>query len=175
MPVEALLDGYQPPLLEIAERLRQIVMEAAPDAVERVRPGWKLIGYDLPIRRNGVFFAWIWPEGLHVHLGFPHGDLMDDPAGPSMGRGSRSSALAHLRGRLEHRRAAREIARPGGGSRVAMVPRSVFLRGGVWPRPPGCRGPCRRDPRRPVRIGVDRGAKGPIGHRADRSARGSRE
>jgi hypothetical protein len=38
-----------------------------------------LIGYDLPIRRRGVYFAWVWPEREHVHLGFQHGIFMDDP------------------------------------------------------------------------------------------------
>ena len=59
MPVEALLEAYAPPLREIALRLRSIVVNAAPDAIERVRPGWRLIGYDLPVRRHGMFFAWV--------------------------------------------------------------------------------------------------------------------
>ena len=131
MPVEALLDGYAPPLLEIAERLRTIVLDAAPDAIERVRPGWKLIGYDLPIRRNGVFFAWIWPEGVHVHLGFPNGDLMDDP------RGALDGARIAKRARWLTFDAGSIIDEPLASSlvleavRVAMVPRSVFLRGGA--------------------------------------------
>ena len=50
-----------------------------PEAIERVRPGWALIGYDLPVGRRGVYFAWVWPEREHVHLGFQHGIFMDDP------------------------------------------------------------------------------------------------
>ena len=50
-----------------------------PDAVERVRPGWRLIGYDLPVGRRSVYFAWVAPESIHVHLGFQVGVLMDDP------------------------------------------------------------------------------------------------
>ncbi len=129
MPVEALLDGYAPPLLEIAERLRELVTNAAPDATERVRPGWGLIGYDLPIRRNGVFFAWIWPEGVHVHLGFPNGDLMDDP-----GRVLDGARIAK-RARWLTYEAGSVIDEPLVTSfvleaeRVAMVPRSAFLRG----------------------------------------------
>jgi hypothetical protein len=130
LPVEALLDGYPPPLLGIAERLRELVMAAAPDAAERVRPGWKLIGYDLPIRRNGVFFAWIWPEGIHVHLGFPNGDLMDDPTGTLDGAriAKRARWLTYEAGSWIDEAQVTTLVLEA--VRVAMVPRSVFLRGG---------------------------------------------
>jgi hypothetical protein len=130
VPVEALLEGYPPPLLEIAERLRELVMDAAPDAMERVRPGWKLIGYDLPIRRNGVFFAWIWPEGVHVHLGFPNGDLMDDPGELLDGAriAKRARWLTYEAGSTIGAAQVQTLVREA--VRVAMVPRSVFLRGG---------------------------------------------
>ena len=130
MPVEALLEGYAPPLLEIAERLRELVMAAAPDATERVRPGWKLIGYDLPIRR-GVFFAWIWPEGVHVHLGFPNGDLMDDPGGALDGAriAKRARWLTYEAGSAVDEPLATSLVLEA--ARVAMVPRSIFLRGGA--------------------------------------------
>ena len=87
IPVEALLDGYLPPMREIAEQLRAIVKRAAPEASERVRVGWRLVAYDLPIKRNGAFFAWVGPEARHVHLGFPKGVLMADPEGVLMGAG----------------------------------------------------------------------------------------
>jgi hypothetical protein len=87
MPAEALLEDHAPPLRAIAQRLREIVRRAAPDAVERVRPGWGLIGYDLPAGRRSVFFAWVWPEPEHVHLGFPQGWAMEDRHGLLKGRG----------------------------------------------------------------------------------------
>jgi hypothetical protein len=34
-----------------------------------------------------VFFAWVWPEHEHVHLGFPQGWAMQDPGGVLKGRG----------------------------------------------------------------------------------------
>ena len=79
MPPEALLADYPGPLAEIAEQLRVIVRAAVPEAIEAVRPGWRLIGYDLPVGRRTTFFAWIWPEPGHVHLGWPQGILMADP------------------------------------------------------------------------------------------------
>jgi hypothetical protein len=79
IPPEALLEDFPPPMRAIAQRLRNVVNEAIPDAVERVRPGWRLIGYDLPIGRKRVYFAFVAPENVHVHLGFEHGWAMRDP------------------------------------------------------------------------------------------------
>jgi hypothetical protein len=87
MPVEAFLDGFSPAHREIAERLRSMVLDAVPDATERVRVGWRLIGFDLPVGRRSVFFAWVFPEKEHVHLGFPAGVVIDDPTGVMSGAG----------------------------------------------------------------------------------------
>jgi len=84
IPPELFLEGYAADVRETANRLRSVVRRAVPDAIERVRPGWALIGYDLPIR-HGVYFAWVWPEREHVHLGFQHGIFMDDPEGRLQG------------------------------------------------------------------------------------------
>ena len=87
IPPEALLADFPPGHAAIAERLRSIVRAAAPGAIERVRSGWRLIGYDLPRRRGTTFFAWIWPQPEHVHLGFPLGIVMTDPEGSMAGAG----------------------------------------------------------------------------------------
>ena len=79
LPPEALLAGYSDDIRTIAEALRGVVRQAAPDAVERVRTGWRLIGYDLAVGRRTVFFAFVAPEPIHVHLGFQHGVFMADP------------------------------------------------------------------------------------------------
>jgi hypothetical protein len=87
IPPEALLDDFPPPMQQIAERLRVIVKRAVPDAIERVRPGWRLIGYDLPIGKRRVYVAFVAPENEHVHLGFEHGWAMRDPRGLLRGEG----------------------------------------------------------------------------------------
>jgi hypothetical protein len=87
LPVEAFLDGYPEPLRGLAERLRTIVLDAVPDATERVRVGWRLIGYDLPVGRRSVYFSWVFPEAEHVHLGFVNGMLIDDGSGVLTGAG----------------------------------------------------------------------------------------
>ena len=79
MTPEELLAPYPPPLRETAEQLRRLVKRTLPDAIEGVREGWRLIGYDVPVRRGTRFCAWVWPEFEHVHLGFEHGVLLDDP------------------------------------------------------------------------------------------------
>ena len=79
IPPEALLDQYPGPMRAIAERLREIVHSTFPDAIERARPGWHLIGYDLPTGRRTAYFAYVAPESEHVHLGFEHGWAMRDP------------------------------------------------------------------------------------------------
>jgi hypothetical protein len=79
IPPDFFLAGYADDVRAAADRLRAVVKRAVPDVVERVRPGWRIIGYDLPIGRRSVYFAWVMPEPVHVHLGFVHGVFMDDP------------------------------------------------------------------------------------------------
>ncbi len=79
MPPEAFLAGYPDSIRHGAEILRRVVRRAVPDAVERVRPGWRLIGYDLPVGRRMRYFAFVAPEPIHVHLGFEYGAWMADP------------------------------------------------------------------------------------------------
>ena len=88
IPPEALLADHSPEHRAIANALRELVKRVVPEAIERVRPGWGLIGYDVPISRGkSRYFAFVWAEPEHVHLGFEHGVLMDDPAGLLQGRG----------------------------------------------------------------------------------------
>jgi hypothetical protein len=79
IPPEAFLSSYSDEIRTLAEQLRAVVRRAAPDAIERVRLGWRLIGYDIPVGRRMVYFAWVAPEPIHVHLGWQHGTFMSDP------------------------------------------------------------------------------------------------
>jgi hypothetical protein len=84
IPPEALLADAAPPMREVAEWLRGVVRRALPGSSERVRTGWRIIGIDAPIeRRSGgrrfQYVAWIMVQAEHVHLGFPHGILLEDP------------------------------------------------------------------------------------------------
>ena len=81
LPPEAFLAGYPDGIRTAAETLRAIVRRAVPDAIEGVRGGWRLIGYEVPVGRRSRYFAYIAPEPIHVHLGFEYGVWMDDPEG----------------------------------------------------------------------------------------------
>ncbi len=79
IPPELFLEGYPPGIRRAVDRLRAVVKRAVPDAIERVRPGWRLIGYDVPVGKRSRYFAFVWPETEHAHLGFEYGAWMDDP------------------------------------------------------------------------------------------------
>lgn len=81
IPVELLLEPYAPPIRAQVATLRQVVRSSLPEVVERVRTGWRIIGYDVPAGRQTRYFAWVMVESVHVHLGFRFGVLMNDPAG----------------------------------------------------------------------------------------------
>lgn len=88
IPPEALLADFPPPIRAIADSLRAIVRRAVPDAVEGVRPGWRLIGYDVPASpRRLSYFCYVAPEVEHVHLGFEYGLFMSDPERILLGAG----------------------------------------------------------------------------------------
>jgi Domain of unknown function (DU1801) len=79
LPPEIFLSDYPLEIQAVADALRGVVMTAVPDAIERVRSGWRLIGYDVPAGRRTRYFAFVVPEPTHVHLGFEYGIWMSDP------------------------------------------------------------------------------------------------
>jgi hypothetical protein len=87
IPPEALLDSYPPTMQDAAEALRAIVRRTVPEAIERVRIGWRLIGYDVPVGWRSIYFAYVAPELEHVHLGFEWGVFMRDPGNLLQGAG----------------------------------------------------------------------------------------
>jgi hypothetical protein len=85
IPPDLFLESYPPGIRAAADELRAIVLKAVPDAIERVRIGWRLIGYDVPSGRRTRYFAFVAPENEHVHLGFEYGAAMTDPDGLLLG------------------------------------------------------------------------------------------
>jgi hypothetical protein len=79
IPPELFIAGYPLGIQAVAERLCAVVREAVPEATERVRPGWRLIGYEVPTGKRTRYFAFVAPELEHVHLGFEYGVWMTDP------------------------------------------------------------------------------------------------
>jgi hypothetical protein len=81
IPPDLFLSGYAPDIRDLAEELRSVVHEALPEVIERVRTGWRLIGYDVPAGGRTRYFAFVAPEPQHVHLGWQFGIWMADPDG----------------------------------------------------------------------------------------------
>lgn len=127
MPVELFLETHPPPMREIVERLRVILKAATPEAAERVRLGWRILAYDLPIKRNGAYFAWIGAEPAHVHIGFPKGVLMDDPRHVLNGAGITKYArwLTYVPGEAIDDKMVTELVLEA--ARVALIPKGLGL------------------------------------------------
>ena len=125
IPPDALISGFPDHIQAIAQRLRREVTRAVPDAMERVRPGWGLIGYDVPAGRRTRYFGFVWPEVVHVHLGFGQGILMDDPDRHLLGSGKKLRWLTFT----ELREVDRAIVAPliVEAARVAAMPRDQRL------------------------------------------------
>ena len=73
--IEELLAGCSPAFQGLAQDARASVMSVVPHAVERLRGGWGLIGYNAP-----HYFAFIVPEADRLRIGFEWGALLPDPS-----------------------------------------------------------------------------------------------
>jgi hypothetical protein len=133
IPPDALLVDLPAPMPALAHALRALVLRAEPEAIEAVRPGWRVIGYDLPLGRRRAYFAWIMVQREHVHLGFPRGVLLRDPSRLLQGDGVTKLA------RWATVRTADEIDVEGfealvrEAAAIAIVPRSAQLTGVIGP------------------------------------------
>jgi hypothetical protein len=87
--VDEFLRGFALPLRRLAEAARRRIASVVPHATERVRSGWRLIGYNAP-----AYFAFISFERDHVRLGFEWGVMLTDPAGLLKGFGSQVRYIA---------------------------------------------------------------------------------
>ena len=132
LPPGALLADYPEPMRAIAEALRLVVRRAVPATIERVRPGWRLIGYDVPAGRRSHYFAWVAPEPEHVHLGFPNGVFMDDPGQVMLGVGVTKQArwLTFREIQEIDTTICAELVREA--ARVALLSRSERLGHALW-------------------------------------------
>ncbi len=79
---EELLAGCDARTRRLVVAARKAIAAAVPEAVERFRPGWGLIGYNAP-----AYFAFIHAEPGRVRIGFEWGVALPDPAGMLEGDG----------------------------------------------------------------------------------------
>lgn len=83
-----------PPVQALARRLRGLIDEVYPGAVEVNWGRQKIAGYGVGPRKQSEHFGYIAPQGDRVNLGFNHGASLPDPAGKLEGEGK---ALRHVK------------------------------------------------------------------------------
>jgi uncharacterized protein DUF1801 len=83
VPVGEFLGGLEPASRRLAEAARERILSTVPHATERVRPGWRLIGYNAP-----KYFAFISVERDHVRIGFEWGVMLTNHSGLLQGAGA---------------------------------------------------------------------------------------
>jgi hypothetical protein len=81
--IDDLLAVCEPRVRRLAEGARKRVLEVVPNATEKLRPGWGLIGYNAP-----AYFAFIVAAPDRVRIGFEWGVMLPDPKGVLEGDGS---------------------------------------------------------------------------------------
>jgi uncharacterized protein DUF1801 len=91
--VDTFLKGYSPQVREIAVKAREVILSVAPDATEKVYPGWKVIQYAKGADMKSVFAA-ISPQRERVNLGLANAVDLADPDGLLEGDGK---AIRHLK------------------------------------------------------------------------------
>jgi len=80
--VEEFLDYLPEDELKIVNRLREIILQALPDCIER-------LSYNVPYYKRHANICFVWPPSIPwgktkqvgVRFGFTKGYLLDDPAG----------------------------------------------------------------------------------------------
>jgi hypothetical protein len=92
--IEELLARCTPEVRRLAEAARKRICAVVPEAAEKLKPGWGLIGYHAP-----GYFAFIVPSRDNVRIGFEWGVLLTDPEHLLHGEGSqvRYAAIRTLR------------------------------------------------------------------------------
>ena len=87
--LQAFLATYAPEVQAIILRLRELILDVVPDAIEQVDQPGKLIGYGFkPTYKDTVCV--IMPLKSAVNLGFPRGTELPDPRGLLTGTGKRA-------------------------------------------------------------------------------------
>jgi hypothetical protein len=79
---------------EIAEALRQLIIDVYPDVVEVPWPKQGIIGYGVGPKKMSEHFCYIGAHSNHVNLGFYFGAELVDPEGLMEGTGKK---LRHIK------------------------------------------------------------------------------
>lgn len=90
---EKFLSGFPPTTQALAQRLRELIKQTVPNCIEKVYPGWRLLGYRVLIKNKSHYFCFIAPLPDGVVLGFEYGIFISDPKGLLQGEGKQVRQL----------------------------------------------------------------------------------
>jgi hypothetical protein len=76
LSADAILRDHRPDIRALAERLRAIIRDTAPDAIESANAGWHSLSYHHP---QSGYFCGLFPRADDVLLVFEFGVLLPDP------------------------------------------------------------------------------------------------
>jgi hypothetical protein len=76
---EDFLSEFPSDIQMLANDLRALIREGAPDRIEAVYPGWALLGYRIPVGRKSAYWGFVHPTREYVTIGFEWGLLLSDP------------------------------------------------------------------------------------------------
>jgi hypothetical protein len=124
LTIDEFLERFDPQVQETARAAAAVVRETVPDVIERVYPGWNLIGFRCRAGRGSKYFCFVAPMEDHVRLGFEYGVALEDPHGVLEGDGAQVRYV-----RLDDARAVtaalRSLIREAAA--VARLPREEIL------------------------------------------------
>ena len=87
--VERFLAPYSPEIRDLALKVRALVLEVSPDAIEQLDPAANLIGYGFDRTYKGLVCG-IALHKAHANLMFAQGTQLPDPLGLLTGTGKRA-------------------------------------------------------------------------------------
>lgn len=76
---EDILHAHPPDVVAILIRLREIIAEIHPEAVEVPRPGESSSSYGVGPKKMSEAYAYLMPQKNYVNLGFYYGAVLPDP------------------------------------------------------------------------------------------------
>lgn len=118
---EELMQATEPPMQPICERLREVVFELDPDAVEVVRLGDRAATYGLGPQKMKEGYAYILPYAGWVNLGFFKGADLPDPNGLMEGTGAKMRHVKIRRLEEAENEALRDLLRAARAERAEAL------------------------------------------------------
>ena len=89
-----LMEGVSDEWEAVARRLREVILDVHPQAVEVVRLGDNAASYGVGPKKMSEAYCYVMPHKRWVNLGFYHGVALSDPEGLLEGTGKR---LRHVK------------------------------------------------------------------------------